>query len=76
MLNLELTLAGKEVESAEMLPQWFSIDQMPSFDEMMIDSKYWHNTWLAGKQFKAYFLIDEQVLHVLRHTIEEMPEYR
>ena len=61
---------GREVETEEMSPRWFRTDAMPPYQDMMIDSKYWHKHWLNGSSFTAYFLIDEEVLKVLDQRIE------
>ncbi|MBU1159663.1 8-oxo-dGTP diphosphatase [Patescibacteria group bacterium] len=49
---------GEPVESEEMRPQWFHIDEIP-FSEMWQDDKYWLPLFLKDKKFKGRFLFDE-----------------
>jgi 8-oxo-dGTP diphosphatase/2-hydroxy-dATP diphosphatase len=42
--------SGEFVESEEMKPQWFAVDQIP-FAQMWPDDKYWMPIFLAGKKF-------------------------
>ncbi len=49
---------GEPVESEEMRPQWFHIDEIP-FSEMWQDDKYWFPLFLKNKKFKGRFLFDE-----------------
>jgi len=50
---------GELVESDEMKPVWFSIDEIP-YDQMFPDDKYWLPLVLEGKRINAYFSFDEQ----------------
>ncbi len=45
---------GKESESEEMIPAWFSFCDVP-YSEMWDDDKYWLHLALSGKKFKAQF---------------------
>ena len=47
---------GEPVESDEMKPQWFHVDEIP-FDQMWPDDKYWFPLFLEGKKFKGKFLL-------------------
>ncbi len=46
---------GKPIESDEMKPQWFNINEIP-FDKMWPDDKYWMPLFLNKKKFTGYFL--------------------
>lgn len=50
--------AGEPVESEEMAPQWFKLDNIP-YDEMWPDDPYWLPQVLAGKRLVAEFNLDE-----------------
>lgn len=46
---------GNPVESEEMKPQWFHVDEIP-LDEMWPDDKYWLPLFLQGKKFTGKFI--------------------
>ncbi len=48
---------GEPVESEEMKPQWFSVEEIP-FDKMWPDDKYWLPYFLEDKNFYGRFLFD------------------
>jgi len=48
---------GEPIESDEMRPQWFHVDEIP-FDKMWSDDKYWMPLLLEGKKFTGKFLFD------------------
>jgi 8-oxo-dGTP diphosphatase/2-hydroxy-dATP diphosphatase len=50
--------SGQPIESEEMKPQWFHVDEIP-FKEMWPDDIYWMPLFLAGKKFKGKFLFGE-----------------
>lgn len=50
--------SGEPVESEEMKPQWFHIDELP-FDDMWPDDRHWMPLFLSGKKFKGKFLFGE-----------------
>lgn len=50
--------SGDLVESEEMKPQWFRIDDIP-FTDMWTDDPYWMPLLLQGKKFKGKFLFRE-----------------
>ncbi len=49
--------SGEPVESEEMKPQWFHVDEIP-FDEMWKDDIYWLPLLLESKKFKGKILFD------------------
>ncbi len=49
---------GEIIESDEMKPFWFEINNIP-YNNMHPDDKYWLPILLQGKKFKAVFEIDE-----------------
>ncbi|PIR89820.1 DNA mismatch repair protein MutT [bacterium (Candidatus Gribaldobacteria) CG_4_10_14_0_2_um_filter_33_15] len=54
---------GKPEESEEMLPKWFSFDEIP-LSGMWDDDKFWLHHVLEGKKLKAEFIFNkkEQVI--------------
>lgn len=48
---------GEPVESEEMRPKWFRVDEVP-YAEMWPEDEYWFPFFLSGKKFKAKFLFD------------------
>jgi 8-oxo-dGTP diphosphatase/2-hydroxy-dATP diphosphatase len=51
--------SGVPMESDEMKPQWFYVDQIP-FREMWPDDVYWMPLLLKGRKFKGKFLFGEK----------------
>ena len=49
---------GEPVESEEMIPRWFAVDQLP-FDQMWQDGAHWMPHVLAGKRVQARFAFEE-----------------
>ncbi len=48
---------GEPLETEEMKPQWFHIDEIP-FEQMWPDDAYWLPLLLEGKKFQGRFLFD------------------
>lgn len=48
---------GEPVETDEMAPKWFSIDQIP-LDAMWDDDRYWMSHFLSGQKFIGEFHFD------------------
>jgi 8-oxo-dGTP diphosphatase/2-hydroxy-dATP diphosphatase len=63
---------GEPVESEEMKPEWFFIDEIP-FHAMWPDDIYWMPLFLKGKKFKGKFLFGEGDV-VLQKELEEVGE--
>lgn len=62
---------GQPMESEEMKPEWFFIDQIP-FKEMWPDDVYWMPLFFAGKNFIGHFsFADENTL--IDRKIELVP---
>jgi 8-oxo-dGTP diphosphatase len=57
---------GEPVESAEMKPVWFKIDEIP-FEDMWQDGTYWLPLVLAGKTVRARFTFKGD-----NETVDEM----
>ena len=53
-----LTHDGDAVETEEMRPQWFMIDEIP-FKHMWADDPYWMPLFIKGSKFRGRFLFDE-----------------
>lgn len=58
------SLSGTTIETDEMQPQWFALNQLP-FDEMWEDDRYWMPLFLDGKKFRGNFHFTAD--HRLRH---------
>ncbi len=63
---------GKPIESEEMKPRWFHINEIP-FDKMWPDDKYWLPLLLKGKKFRGKFLFDKSDI-ILERELVEMEE--
>ncbi len=63
---------GDIIDTEEMAPKWFDINEIP-YDKMFPDDKYWLPLILDGKKIKAYFDFDED-WNVLSKKIEELEE--
>ena len=67
-------ITGEPVESEEMRPSWFHVDDIP-FDTMWPDDIYWFPLLLAGKKFKGKFLFDNSDnANILNHELIEVKE--
>lgn len=63
---------GEIVETEEMRPEWFNIQNIP-YDKMFPDDKYWLPLVLEGKKIKGYFKFDED-WNLLEKEITELEE--
>lgn len=51
--------SGEPLETEEMKPQWFAVDDI-SYSQMWPDDKYWFPLFLAGKNFRGEFNFKDQ----------------
>ncbi len=65
--------AGEPVETEEMRPNWFHVDEIP-FAEMWADDPHWFPLFLQGKKFRGRFLFDEAD-RVLEKWLEEVTDF-
>ncbi len=61
---------GEPVETEEMAPRWFSVDEIP-FDDMWPDDRHWFPLFLAGKTFEGSFLFSQDQKTILHQEIIE-----
>lgn len=61
---------GDPVETEEMAPRWFHINEIP-FAEMWTDDIHWFPLFLAGKNFEAWFTFSADQKTILKKRIEE-----
>ena len=59
---------GEPIETEEMKPQWFDINNLP-WDDMWNDDPIWYPLFLDDKKFEANFLFDGQE-KVIRHELK------
>lgn len=59
---------GSLIETDEMKPYWFNINNIP-YDNMFPDDKYWLPLVIEGKKFDAYFNYDED-WNILNYNID------
>lgn len=64
--------SGDPIETDEMRPQWFHVDEIP-FKEMWADDPFWIPLLLQGKKFKGKFLYEGHA-KILEHEIEEVAQ--
>ena len=70
---------GEPKESEEMIPKWFSLDNLPQwvgvneipYDKMFVDDKYWLPLVLEGKKLDVFFEFDED-WNVISKRIDEI----
>ncbi|KAK7788961.1 hypothetical protein R5R35_007456 [Gryllus longicercus] len=65
---------GQLVESDEMKPQWFSIQDVP-FAKMWPDDEFWFPLFLKNEMFKGYFFYKDQdtIGHYTLSVVDELP---
>jgi len=63
---------GKPIESEEMKPQWFHVDEIP-FEEMWPDDIHWMPLFLRGKKFRGKFVFGESDV-ILKQELLEVKE--
>lgn len=65
---------GTPVESEEVLPKWFSVDEIP-YNQMFSDDIYWLPYILDGKRVQGRFTFDPD-WNLVEHEVlvEKMPQ--
>lgn len=63
-----LSYGGTIIETEEMCPKWFNLDEIP-FADMWPDDTYWMPLFLKGKKFKGEFVFENND-KILSHKIE------
>ena len=66
------SFTGEPMESEEMKPQWFHVEEIP-FGEMWPDDKFWMPLLLGDKKFKGKFLFGESDV-ILKQELLEVEE--
>lgn len=61
---------GNPMESEEMKPKWFHIDEIP-YDQMWSDDKYWLPMFLDKKNFEGKFLFNESN-EIINYSLSEI----
>ena len=61
---------GEPIESDEMKPEWFNVDQLP-FDRMWDDGRYWLPPILAGQAYTACFTFQEDNATIKKVEIDQ-----
>jgi 8-oxo-dGTP diphosphatase/2-hydroxy-dATP diphosphatase len=61
---------GEPVETEEMKPQWFNVDEIP-FKDMWKDDPFWIGMFLKNKKFKGKFVFGENE-NILDYHLEEV----
>lgn len=61
---------GEPIESDEMIPKWFNVDNIP-YDKMLPDDKYWLPLILKGKKVNISFEFDEE-WNLISKNIQEV----
>lgn len=64
---------GEPVESEEMLPKWFKVNDLP-FNDMWDDDKIWLPKILEGKKLKAKFTFDQEGKKITDYNIKTVKE--
>lgn len=67
---LARTWENDPIETEEMSPKWFKIQEIP-FNQMWEDDPFWLPRILAGEKLEADFVFDEQG-HLLSHEIKPL----
>lgn len=62
---------GEPKESEEMLPKWYTHDEIP-FEEMWADDKYWLPAVLAGKKIEGKFYFNNEGKNIDEYNIREI----
>lgn len=68
-----LDYKGEAIETEEMRPKWFDIENLP-YNEMWPDDRYWMPIFLRGEKFKGkiYFKDKNTILEEKIRIVEEL----
>lgn len=61
---------GELIESEEMRPKWFNINEIP-YDKMLLDDELWYPLMLEGKSFEGKFYFKGHN-EILKYYIKEI----
>ena len=64
--------SGEPIESNEMSPKWFNINEIP-FNSMWQDDKHWLPLFLENKKFRGRFVFDN-LDNILDYSLNEVEE--
>lgn len=64
---------GEPIETEEMAPQWFALDNIP-YQQMWQDDKFWLPHVLAGKKLIGNFVFTQDEVMLPEHKIEFVRE--
>ena len=59
---------GEPIETEEMKPQWFKLEEIP-FESMWADDPYWFPLFLKKRKFKG-MIIFKNMDEILSHELE------
>lgn len=65
-----LDYVGELRETEEMLPKWFSRDEIP-FADMWPSDEYWFHLFLDGKKFEGEFIFSDYDT-IIKHLVREI----
>ena len=65
-----MNFSGKPVETEEMKPKWFHVNEIP-FDSMWPDDIFWMPLFLAAKKFEGKFIFNDQYV-ITEHELREV----
>lgn len=61
---------GEPVETEEMRPQWFDVNEVP-FDKMWPDDEHWYPLFLGGRKFEGTFWFTNTT-KIVKHELREV----
>ena len=64
---------GDPVESEEMKPKWFDLDNIP-YEETWGDDEFWLPRVLAGEKVKGSFFFNKEGDKIIKHNIKQVEE--
>lgn len=67
---------GQPTETAEMLPRWFAVDEVP-YDAMWDDARHWLPRVLTGERLRARFSYNQgnRVEHMAIEALQPADRY-